>query len=175
MNISFDREKNLKLFLIAGFILLADQATKLLIVNKLTIYQTISVIDGFFNITYVLNPGGAFGFLAGQNEMIRGIVFLFISSVALVVIFYFYMTTPKSFLMLSIGFALIFGGALGNLLDRIRMGKVVDFLDFYIGSVHWPAFNVADSAICVGVTIFCYHVLFKKMPEFPEEKANSND
>lgn len=165
MTLSFDREKIFRLLSVAGIIFLLDQITKLWIVKNLTIYQTINVIDGLFNITYVLNPGGAFGFLANQSELIRGIVFLFVSFIALVVILYFYLTTPNTFWMLSNGFAMIFGGALGNLLDRVRIGKVVDFLDFYIGKYHWPSFNVADSAICVGVAIFSYHVLFKKMPD----------
>jgi signal peptidase II len=60
---------------------------------------------------------------------------------------------------------MILGGAIGNLIDRIRFGKVVDFLDFYIGDLHWPAFNVADSAISIGITIFIFHLLFKKLPE----------
>ena len=97
--------------------------------------------------------------------MIRSIVFLLISSMALMVILYFYHVTPSSQAMLSSAFALIFGGAAGNLLDRVRTGSVTDFLDFYIGQYHWPAFNVADSAICVGVVIFGFHVLFKKIPD----------
>ena len=80
-------------------------------------------------------------------------------------ILYFYKNTPKKYSMLATGFALILGGALGNLIDRIRLGEVVDFLDFYIGSYHWPAFNVADSAISVGVAILLFHLVFKKMPE----------
>lgn len=67
--------------------------------------------------------------------------------------------------MLATGFSLILGGAVGNLIDRIRFGEVVDFLDFYIGNYHWPAFNVADSAISVGIAIFLFHLLLKKMPE----------
>jgi signal peptidase II len=67
--------------------------------------------------------------------------------------------------LLATGFAMIFGGAIGNLVDRIRFGKVVDFLDFYIGNLHWPAFNVADSAVSVGIAIFIFHLLFKKMPK----------
>jgi len=61
---------------------------------------------------------------------------------------------------------MIFGGALGNLIDRIRLGKVVDFLDFYIGNLHWPAFNIADSAITIGIVIYVFHIFFNKVPEF---------
>jgi signal peptidase II len=80
-------------------------------------------------------------------------------------IFYFYHKTPPGQTLLSTGFALIFGGAIGNLIDRVRFGMVVDFLDFYIGRHHWPAFNIADSAITVGIFIFIYHLVVKKMPE----------
>ncbi|MGD8293829.1 MAG: signal peptidase II, partial [Desulfobacterales bacterium] len=91
--------------------------------------------------------------------------FLFISSLAVGLIFYFYKKTPSSQPILATGFALIFGGAIGNLIDRIRFGNVVDFLDFYIGNHHWPAFNVADSAITIGISIFIFHLLLKKVPE----------
>ena len=80
-------------------------------------------------------------------------------------VFYFYKSTPVTHRFLSAAFALIFGGAVGNLIDRFRFGSVVDFLDFYIGNYHWPAFNIADSAITGGIFIFIYHLLFKKMPE----------
>jgi signal peptidase II len=66
---------------------------------------------------------------------------------------------------LAAAFALIFGGAIGNLIDRVRFGMVIDFLDFYAGKLHWPAFNIADSAITIGIGIFLYHLIFKKMPE----------
>jgi signal peptidase II len=87
-----------------------------------------------------------------------------LSSLAVCVIFYFYKNTPRTHAFLASGFALIFGGAIGNLIDRIRFGKVVDFLDVYIVTYHWPAFNVADSAITVGMIVFVFHILFKKMP-----------
>lgn len=160
-----DPKKYMKLLWIGGGVLFLDQITKWVIMNELSLHSSIPVIQGIFNITHIQNPGGAFGFLAGKSDMIRAIVFLFFSSIALVVILYFYHTTPRTHTLLSGGFALIFGGAMGNLVDRIRFGKVIDFLDFYVGQHHWPAFNVADSAICVGVVIFSFHVLFKKMPD----------
>lgn len=155
----------MRLLWIGGGIFLFDQITKWIVLSQIPLHSTVPVIDGFFNFTQVQNPGGAFGFLAGQSQMIRSIVFLFVSTIALGVILYFYHTTPLSHSMLSLGFALIFGGAAGNLIDRIRFGTVTDFLDFYIGHYHWPAFNIADAAICVGVVIFGLHVLFKKMPD----------
>jgi len=150
---------------IAGIIVVLDQATKALITGGMPLYQSIPVIRGVFNITHIHNPGGAFGFLAGQNPTIRSIVFIIASFFALGLILYFFKNTPRTHRFLSVGFALIFGGAIGNLIDRIRMGSVVDFLDFFIGEYHWPAFNVADSAISVGIAIFLYHLLLGKMPE----------
>jgi len=159
------RNKYLMLVLIAGAVVILDQITKAVILNQLPLYRSIPVIHGFFNITHIHNPGGAFGFFAEQSPWVRKIVFLFMSSAAVVLVLYFYHNTPRTHPWLAAGLALIFGGAIGNLIDRFRFGKVVDFLDFYLGSAHWPAFNVADSAITVGVTIFLIHLAFNKMPE----------
>ena len=103
--------------------------------------------------------------MASMSPTVRTVVFLFISSLAVGLILYFYIKTPPSQALLATGFALIFGGAIGNLIDRVRFGNVVDFLDIYLGNLHWPAFNIADSAITVGIFIFIFHLLFKKMPE----------
>jgi signal peptidase II len=149
----------------AGTVVLLDQFTKGLILRYLPFNKTIPVVKGFFNITHVLNPGGAFGLMANLSPILRSIIFLFISSVAVVLIFYFYKKTPTHHSWLAAAFALIFGGAIGNLIDRIRFGMVIDFLDFYVGTLHWPAFNIADSAISIGMGIFLYHLIFKKMPE----------
>ncbi len=159
------QNKYIRLTIVAGAVVLADQSTKALILKNLPLHHSIPVIAGLFDITHVLNPGGAFGLLANMSVFLRTVVFLFISSLAVGLIFYFYVKTPHRFGFLAVGFALIFGGAIGNLIDRIRFGVVVDFLDFYIGRHHWPAFNIADSAISVGIFIFIYHLVFKKMPE----------
>jgi signal peptidase II len=161
----FKRHKYIKLAVIAGLIIVADQITKAIILQYLPLHRSISVIPGFFNFTHINNPGGAFGFLANQSSQLRNIMFLFISSLAVCLVFWFYKKTPHSHPWLASGFALIFGGAIGNLIDRIRFGQVVDFLDFYIGNLHWPAFNVADSAISIGIVIFALHLLLKKMPD----------
>ena len=159
------QNKYLRLAIVAGMVVLADQFTKALILKNLPLHHSIPIITGIFDITHVRNPGGAFGLLADMSAVGRTIVFLFISSLAVGLIFYFYVKTPLRYRFLAAGFALIFGGAIGNLIDRIRFGVVVDFLDFYIGRHHWPAFNIADSAISVGIFIFIYHLVFKKMPE----------
>ncbi|MFO7971803.1 MAG: signal peptidase II [Desulfobacterales bacterium] len=157
--------KYVKLAVIAGLVIIFDQITKAVIRNTVPLYHSITVIPGFFSITHIHNPGGAFGFMANTSPGLRNLLFLLISSLAICLIFYFYKKTPQKYSLLSACFALILGGALGNLIDRIRFGKVVDFLDCYIGSYHWPAFNVADSAITVGIGIYVILVIFKKMPE----------
>ncbi|MCP4257547.1 MAG: signal peptidase II [Planctomycetes bacterium] len=123
------------------------------------------MIDGFFSFTHIQNQGGAFGFLANQSSGLRSFFFLFISSLAVCIVFYFYKNTPRTHPFLATGLALIFGGAIGNLIDRVRFGSVVDFLLFYYKNIHWPAFNIADSAISVGIAIVVFHLIFNKMPE----------
>jgi signal peptidase II len=159
------KNKYIKLIVIAGAVILLDQFTKGLILRYLPFNKNIPVIDGFFNLTHIQNPGGAFGLMANVSPTLRSIIFLFISSLAVGLIFYFYKKTPAQYSWLAAAFALIFGGAIGNLIDRIRFGMVVDFLDFFVGNRHWPAFNIADSAISIGIGIFLFHLVFKKMPE----------
>jgi signal peptidase II len=159
------KNKYARLAAIAGAIILLDQVSKEIVLRSIPVHTTIPVVDGFFNITHIHNPGGAFGLMANFSPVVRSIIFLFISSLAVGLIFYFYKKTPAHYAWLSAAFAMIFGGAIGNLIDRIRFGIVVDFLDFYLGNLHWPAFNVADSAISIGIGIFLYHLVFKKMPD----------
>ncbi|MCK5349152.1 MAG: signal peptidase II [Desulfobacula sp.] len=156
----------LRLILVSGCVILADQITKYIIKINVALYDNIIVIEKFFNITHILNPGGAFGFFASQSPEIRKFIFLFVSSVVALFVLWFYKRCAEDFIFLSYGLALVFGGAIGNLIDRFRYGKVVDFLDFYMGSAHWPAFNIADSAISIGMGILIYHIIFNKVPDF---------
>ncbi len=158
-------KKYTRLILISGFIIITDQIVKMIILKTMPLYQSIKVVPGFFNITHIHNRGGAFGMFADQSPTFRIIVFLIVSMFAVCVIFWLYRNTPDTHRFLSIALAMIFGGAIGNLIDRVRFGEVIDFLDFYLGSWHWPAFNVADSAITMGVIIFAFHLLFNKLPE----------
>jgi signal peptidase II len=156
----------IRLILVSGIIVFTDQVTKYLIKANMVLHDQIVVIDKLFNITYILNPGGAFGFLATGSPGLRKFVFLFLSAIVAIFVLWFYTRCAKEYRFLSYGLALIFGGAVGNLIDRFMYGKVVDFLDFYIGTAHWPAFNVADSAINIGMGILIYNILFKKVPDF---------
>lgn len=164
--ISRDKKgQSFRLFLFAGIVVLIDQVSKAAIWTYIPLFHSIPVIPGFFDLTHVHNPGGAFGFFAQKSEGLRQFFFLVLTSVAIIMIFLFYRSIPRSHPWLSFGLALIFGGAIGNLIDRIRFGEVVDFLKFYIGRYQWPSFNVADSAITVGVGIFVAHLVFNKMPD----------
>lgn len=151
--------------MITGLVVLLDQATKLLVMVKVPLYYSITVIPGFFNLTHIRNPGGAFGFMAAGSQGLRNLLFVGVSIFAMGLIVYFYRSTPRTHPYLASALAMIFGGAVGNLVDRLRFGEVVDFLDVYLSSYHWPAFNVADSAITIGITIFIAHLVLGKMPE----------
>ena len=152
-----------RLLIIAGTVCIVDQLVKVLIVSTVPAYQTIPVIPGFFNLTHIYNPGGAFGFLSGSPSVLRHLFFVVASIIAMGLILFLYAKTPPGHGLLKFGLSLILGGAVGNILDRIRIGKVIDFLDIYIKDFHWPAFNVADSAITIGIGLFIYHLLFKEL------------
>jgi signal peptidase II len=148
----------------AAGILALDQLTKYWIDSSMAIHDTITVLSGFFSITYVRNPGAAFGFLAGASPMFRYAFFAAVNVVAIVLILSYIRKAGEKESRMILGLSLIMAGAVGNLIDRIRFGEVVDFLDFYIGSVHWPAFNVADSSITVGA-FFLIWELWKRGKE----------
>lgn len=154
-----------RLGLISAVIVILDQVTKALVAKNLVLHETIPIISGFFNLTHIMNPGGAFGLFAEHSPEIRKFFFLFVSSLVALIILWFYKKTANTHRVLSFGLAAIFAGAVGNLIDRFRFGKVVDFLDFYVGPFHWPAFNIADSAITIGMVVFIYHVVFNKVPD----------
>ena len=157
-------QKYLRFSIISLGVVLLDQVTKILVLHSMPLHDSISIIPGFFSLTHVHNPGGAFGFMAQNSSPLRHWLFLLAAFFALGMILYFYHQTPRTHPFFGFALALIFGGAIGNLIDRLRFGEVVDFLDVYIGSMHWPTFNVADSAVTVGVIIFLFHVITKKMP-----------
>ncbi len=157
-------DKYLRLPLITVLVVAADQLSKWWVLAAIPRHSVVPVVPGFLNLVRVHNPGGAFGFLAGQSSLWRGLFFIFFSLVAVGIILWLYRQTPAVYKWLLTGFSLIIGGALGNLIDRLRFGQVVDFIDVYAGRFHWPAFNLADSAITVGVVIFGLYLLSRKYP-----------
>ena len=150
---------------IAVLVVIIDQLTKLWIMANFALHEQQNVIPGLFDLVYVTNTGAAFGFLAGSKSWLRQFFFIGVVIVALVVIVYAYGHLKKQSKIFAYSLGLIGGGAVGNLIDRLRFGSVVDFLDFYLGSYHFPAFNAADSAITVGVGLFLLGTLLQHMEE----------
>lgn len=156
-----------------------DQMSKRFVVRYIEEGQLIPVVDGFFNLTLSYNRGAAFGFLAGiENDAIRmGVLWSATILAVIAVVYMFFREYSQDWIGQS-ALSLILGGALGNVVDRATMGEVVDFLDFYIGQYHWPAFNVADSAICVGVAILLVHrgtSCTRESDEGLADRTNSGD
>lgn len=149
-----------KALLLGVAIIVADQLTKLWVVSSFRLYEIKEVIPDLFNLTYLTNTGAAFGFLAGEENGWRQLFFVVAACVALLVIVFFYRSVKQQGRQFAYALCLIGGGAAGNLIDRLRLGEVIDFLDFYYKTHHWPAFNVADSAITVGATLFVLGTLF---------------
>lgn len=141
-------------FAVITVVIVLDQLTKAMVVDSLSLYESREIIPGFFNLVYVTNSGAAFSLLADVNSPWRHYFFLTIGSAALVGLTIVYWKLRKANWLYSWALALIAGGAAGNLIDRVRFGSVIDFLDIYIGNYHWPAFNIADSAICIGAGLF---------------------
>lgn len=150
---------------IAVAVVIVDQLTKMWIMAEFGLHEQQTVIPGFFNLVYVTNTGAAFGFLAGNKTWLRQAFFVGVSSVALIVIAFAYGHLKKQGRIFIYALGFIAGGAVGNLIDRLRFGSVVDFLDFYFGSYHWPAFNAADSAITIGVGLFLLGTLLQHIKE----------
>lgn len=146
-------------YLIALGVLLLDQATKQIIIRSLRLGESFPVVPGYFDITFVLNPGAAFSFLATLSERVRNPFFIAISVTAIVLIVVYHSRFAHQHRLASFALALVLGGATGNLMDRLRYGVVVDFLDLHIHQYHWPVFNAADSAISVGVSLMLLEML----------------
>ncbi|RMH37394.1 MAG: signal peptidase II [Nitrospirae bacterium] len=133
------------------FLVMVDQLTKASIARTMRLHESIPVIPGFFNLTYIRNPGAAFGLLASSSSGFRMVFFLLTSLFAIGLLMTIFFRLRPTDWWGQITVATILGGAIGNLIDRIRYGEVIDFLDFYIDGYHWPAFNIADTAISLGV------------------------
>ncbi len=151
----------------AAAIVALDLATKAWVVAAFTLYESVPVIEGFFHLTYVRNPGAAFGLFASFGEGFRIPFFLGVTAVALGAILYFLARLEPGRPWTLAALTLVFGGAVGNLIDRVRWGEVVDFLHVFWRDYHWPAFNVADSAITVGMTILILEELLGSRKRHP--------
>jgi signal peptidase II len=140
-------------------ILILDQFTKYEVEQKLPLHHRVEVISNFFNLTHVRNAGGAFGIFGGRRGGWGTVFFVGISVLAIGSLFYFIWKVKEDEKNLNLSFSLVLAGAIGNLIDRLRYGEVIDFLEFYLSSFYWPAFNIADSAICIGIGLMAFEIL----------------
>lgn len=142
-----------------------DQLTKSLVARSIPFQSSKSIIPGLFNLTHVRNRGAIFGFFSHSESRILFIFLTLVSLVALGLVIYYFFRTPSSQTLMKISLSVILAGALGNLIDRVFRGHVIDFLDFYIKSWHWPSFNVADSCITIGAFLLIFILVFKRSKE----------
>mgnify|MGYP003449213838 FL=1 len=166
--------RHLALASVTGGIILLDQLTKQQIMHTMRLHESIPVIPNLFSLTYIRNPGAAFGLLAGSSNAFRMVFFGLTSIFAFGLLGTILLRMPEEDWVGRISVAGILGGAIGNLIDRLRFGEVIDFLDVYIETYHWPAFNVADSAITIGVIFLIIHFAFEKQPDPPPESEISS-
>jgi signal peptidase II len=149
-------------------VVLLDLITKAYVDSHMFLHESLVVIGGFLNITYVRNPGAAFSFLATASPGFRSVFFLTVTILAIILVLYYIAKSKTEEALMIFALSLILSGALGNFIDRVRLGEVIDFIDVHLSGYHWPAFNVADSAITVGAFIMLF-ALFKR----PKEHGNS--
>ncbi len=149
------------LIITCSWVFFVDQWTKYAVQQRLILYQKVEVIRGFFNLVHVRNTGGAFGIFGGERGGLGSWLFVVASLIAIGCILVLFFRLREDEKTISLSLSLVLSGALGNLVDRLRYGEVVDFLDFYLFSYHWPAFNIADSAICLGIGLMALELLIR--------------
>jgi signal peptidase II len=146
----------------ALIIVVLDQITKLAVANRLQVFESVPVVTGFFNLVHVRNRGMAFGLMNRPDIGIASYFLLAASLIAVVLILVWFFKLKEEDNQLTLGLSLILAGAVGNLIDRVRLGEVIDFLDFHLGTYHWPAFNLADAAITVGTVSIALNLIFQR-------------
>ena len=144
-----------------------DRWTKWLIHSRLLLNQTILIIDGFLNITYVQNTGVAFGILDAASLPLKSAALATLTIAAIAGVIVYSLRTPVNQRLLQVALSLILAGALGNLYDRIHYGYVIDFIEVYFRNYRWPSFNIADSAITVGVALLALEIFRKDTHDAP--------
>ena len=152
-------------FLLVVLTLLLDRWTKSLVQSRLLLNSAIPVIDGFLNITYVRNTGVAFGIFTSISSPAKSVLLSLFTALAATFVVIYSVRSPVRNRRLQVALSLILGGALGNLYDRISSGSVVDFIEIYFRDYQWPSFNVADSAICLGVVLLGYEIFRSEATE----------
>ncbi len=147
-------------FGLALFVIILDQVTKVYIASTMTLWSSTPVIKDVFNIVHVLNRGAAFGFLNNADSTWQAYFFIGVTCLALVLILSMLRRSHNEDTFFNASLGLVLGGAIGNLIDRVRLGEVIDFLDFQFGTYHWPAFNVADISITTGALFLALCLIF---------------
>jgi signal peptidase II len=165
---SADHARRTPWALLVGAIVCLDQVTKALVQQSMTLHESRPILEGFLSLTHVRNRGAAFGLLSDADIPYQAALFSVVSVAALIAIAIYAIRLPPKSTLPRAGLALILAGAIGNLIDRALLGYVIDFVDVYWRSHHWPAFNVADSAISVGVTLLLLDSLFAPQQAKPE-------
>ncbi len=161
--------------LVSLAVLIADQWTKWLVEVHLSTHATVEVIPGLLNFTHVRNTGVAFGMFATRGNVVGTLILTALGVAALIFVAYYFWIAPRQDRPLLASLALILGGAVGNLADRIVQGAVTDFVDFYFGTYHWHTFNVADSAITVGIAVMILGTFFYRGPESSPSASSPAD
>lgn len=167
-------KRNLPYLLLILAVVLLDQATKALVVRSLALHEYVPLVDGLLSLSHVRNRGAAFGILSDWDVPYRSVLLAALSLCAFVAITFYFLRLPATARLPRLALALVLGGAVGNLIDRVRLGYVVDFVHLYWREHQWPDFNVADSAITVGVTLLVLDTLFSPRPS-PAEPDSAAD
>lgn len=154
----------------ALLIIVLDQLSKLLVIRGLRVHESVPVIQGFFDLVHVRNRGMAFGFMNRAHADFGFWLLVSTSIIAIVLLLFWFFKLKDGDTCVTLGLSLILGGAVGNLIDRLRFREVVDFLDVFVGAYHWPAFNVADAAITTGTFLVVITLFFKRSPDSKESE-----
>ncbi len=149
-------------FLFILILIAADQLTKAIVAQKIPFLNSKSIIPGFFNLTHIRNRGAIFGFFSQSGSQFLYVMLTLASLAALTFVIFYFFKTPTSERLMIISLSLILAGALGNMIDRIFRGYVIDFMDFYVKKWHWPSFNIADASITIGAFFIIFIFFFRK-------------
>jgi len=148
-------KNNISIITTFFLIIIFDQLTKILVIKNFQLYESLSILP-FFNLTFIVNYGFAFGFL--NNPSLNQIIVILVIFSIIAYFLYLLIKTQDQFFRFSL--ILVLSGAVGNFIDRVLHGFVIDFIDIYFGSYHWPAFNLADSSITLGFILIMFNILF---------------
>lgn len=152
-------------FLFILILLAADQLTKAIVAQKIPFLNSKSIIPGFFNLTHIRNRGAIFGFFSQSGSQFLYVILTLASLAALAFVVFYFFKIPTSERLTIISLSLILAGALGNMIDRIFRGYVIDFMDFYVKKWHWPSFNIADASITIGAIFIIFIFFFRRGPK----------